>query len=95
MYMLSHPDAIEHVLVRNHRNYRKPALITGPIGELAGKGLVTSEGELWRRQRQLAQPAFRRERIAGLGLLMAGPPGRWCGNGSDSRRVSGSTSSPR
>ena len=31
-----------------------------------GNGLLTSEGDFWRRQRKLAQPAFHRERIAGL-----------------------------
>jgi cytochrome P450 len=81
MYMMVHPDAIKHILVGNHGNYRKPALITGPLGELAGKGLVTSEGALWRRQRKLAQPAFHRERIVGLGLLTSraveGMLGEW------------------
>src|SRR5207248_2143171 len=37
---------------------------------LVGKGLVTSEGELWRRDRQLAQPAFHLDRIKAFGTLM-------------------------
>ncbi len=35
-----------------------------------GEGLLTSEGEFWRAQRKLAQPAFHRERIAAFGELM-------------------------
>jgi cytochrome P450 len=72
VYLLAHPEAVEHVLVRNHKNYRKPDFFNGPVGELAGQGLVTSEGETWRTHRKLVQPAFHRERMAGLGTLMAG-----------------------
>jgi cytochrome P450 len=79
--LLVHPDAVEHVLVRNHRNYRKPDFFNGPVGELTGDGLVTSEGETWRTQRKLVQPAFHRERLAGLGTLMVEAAetlvGRW------------------
>jgi cytochrome P450 len=70
LYMVFRPEDVEHVLVRNHRNYRKPAFFTAALGVLAGKGLVTSDGDLWRTQRKLAQPAFGRERIAALGSLM-------------------------
>src|SRR5262245_56420129 len=72
VYLLADPEAVEHVLVRNHRNYRKPDFFNGPVGELAGRGLVTSEGDTWRTHRKLVQPAFHRERLAGLGALMAG-----------------------
>ncbi len=37
---------------------------------LVGNGLLTSEGEEWRRQRRLAQPAFHRQRISGYGNVM-------------------------
>ncbi|MFO0950639.1 MAG: cytochrome P450 [Isosphaeraceae bacterium] len=35
-----------------------------------GEGLLTSEGEFWRRQRRLAQPAFHRERINAYAQVM-------------------------
>src|SRR4051794_35952997 len=57
-YLLAHPDAIEHVLQHNHKNYRKPDSFNHSIDLLTGQGVINSEGELWRRQRRLMQPAF-------------------------------------
>jgi cytochrome P450 len=60
-YLLSHPEHARHVLVDNVRNYRKP-MTDG--GALMGRGLFTSDGEFWLKQRRLVQPAFHRERLA-------------------------------
>ena len=60
--LLTNPEAIRHVLARNHKNYEKSRNYIG-LKQVLGQGLVTSEGELWRRQRKLMQPAFHRERI--------------------------------
>jgi cytochrome P450 len=66
LYLLSDPDDIESVLVSNHANFIKPAVLRMPgVRRVMGNGLVTSDGEFWRRQRRLAQPAFHRERVAG------------------------------
>jgi len=69
-YLLTHPDAVEHVLHKNHRNYRKPDRFYRTVGLLVGNGLFTNEGEAWQRQRQLAQPAFHRQHLSQLGPLM-------------------------
>ena len=61
-YMLVHPEHIEYVLRGNHRNFSKDKgtrLLSGLLGE----GLLTSEGELWRRQRRLSQPAFQLDQV--------------------------------
>jgi cytochrome P450 len=72
-YLLTHPDAVEHVLHKNHRNYRKPSRFYRTMGLLVGDGLFTSEGEAWHRRRQLAQPAFHRQHLVMLGpLIMEG-----------------------
>jgi cytochrome P450 len=66
VYLLNHPDLIESVLVSNHHNFIKGrTLHAGRV--LLGDGLLTSEGDSWRRQRRLMQPAFHRERIAAYG----------------------------
>jgi cytochrome P450 len=61
--LVSHPDLIEDVLVTNNQDYIKHfALRLNPL--LLGKGLLTSEGDFWLKQRRLVQPAFVRSRIA-------------------------------
>jgi cytochrome P450 len=66
IYFLADPAAIEYVLVKNHKNYRKPTFLTGPMRLLLGNGLFTSEGDFWLRQRRLAQPAFLRGAVSRL-----------------------------
>lgn len=70
LYLLSHPDGIEHVLQSNHRNYRKPDMFNRPAGLLLGKSVVTTEGERWRQQRKNAQPAFTQVAIQRLASQM-------------------------
>jgi cytochrome P450 len=62
-YLFSHPDHIAHVLQTHHRNYRKSELVE-PLRPFLGSGLATSDGDLWRRQRRLIQPAFQRPHLA-------------------------------
>ncbi|WP_181233821.1 cytochrome P450 [Enhygromyxa salina] len=57
------PELIEQVLVTQSRSFMKDR-ITRDVAELLGNGLLVSDGELWRRQRRLVQPAFSRDRIA-------------------------------
>lgn len=68
-YLISNPDAIERVLVKDARNFTKGAALRR-CKPLFGNGLLTSEGDFWRRQRKLAQPAFHRERIAAYGKII-------------------------
>jgi cytochrome P450 len=69
LYMLNHPDAIEHVLVQNNQNYIKGELMQQG-SEIFGTGLVTSEGDLWRRQRHLINPAFHPDHISRYSEIM-------------------------
>ena len=70
-YFLYNPDDIESLLTTNAKSYRKARSLRSPFFyRLVGNGLVTSEGEFWRRQRRLAQPAFHRQRISSYGDVM-------------------------
>jgi len=65
-YLLNHPDYIRHVLVDNNRNYSKDTRSNQIFGKVAGQGLITAEGETWRKQRRMMQPAFHHRRIEQL-----------------------------
>jgi len=60
---LNHPDYIEQVTVIQQSKFHKSKLTKDVTGRLLGEGLLISEGDFWRRQRRLAQPAFQRNRI--------------------------------
>ncbi|MEM7368537.1 MAG: cytochrome P450 [Bacteroidota bacterium] len=62
-------EYIKHVLVSNNKNYIKD-IPTRRLSLALGNGLLTSEGEFWRRQRRIAQPAFHRERLAAMAQSM-------------------------
>src|SRR5258707_5241243 len=68
---LYHPDDVEYVLVTNARNFIKSmSLRSNFFQRLVGNGLLTSQGEEWKRQRRLSQPAFHRERVASYGQVI-------------------------
>ncbi|MEO8577574.1 MAG: cytochrome P450 [Gemmatimonadales bacterium] len=55
--LLSDPDLIEDVLVRKRDSFIKARSLQA-LHHLFGNGILTSEGEFWRKQRRLIQPAF-------------------------------------
>jgi cytochrome P450 len=58
-YVINHPDDVKRVLVSNHRNYTKGVGLDR-VKILLGNGIMTSEGDLWKRQRYMMQPMFHR-----------------------------------
>ena len=71
VHFLYNPDHIEYVLATNAKNFIKSRSLRTPFfRRLVGNGLLTSEGEEWKRQRRLAQPAFHRQRISAYGEVM-------------------------
>ncbi|HUI44056.1 MAG TPA: cytochrome P450 [Terriglobia bacterium] len=60
--LLTHPDDIESVLVRNSAKFVKSRDYRA-LATILGNGLLTTEGATWRRQRRMVQPAFHRENI--------------------------------
>jgi len=74
-----HPDDIQRVLVNNVDNYTKDSPGYDRLKRMLGQGLVTSQGDLWKRQRRIANPAFRRGCVSGF----AGTMGRAVGDCAD------------
>lgn len=62
IYVLFHPQQVEQVLLGKTSNFVK-GMTSRANPELFGNGLLTSDGEFWRRQRRLSNPAFHRESI--------------------------------
>lgn len=71
-YLVNHPDFVRHVLIDNNRNYSKETYSNHMFKTVIGDGLLTSEGEVWRRQRRLMQPAFHHTRLEKLDGLITG-----------------------
>ncbi len=68
-FMLTDAQHVEYVLQTNSRNYRKGKNYK-EVAAATGNGLFVSEGDVWLRQRRLAQPAFHRQKIASFAKIM-------------------------
>ena len=67
--VLNHPEAVKHVLINKAKIYsRKPTYHF--LVELLGEGLLTTEGDIWKQKRRLAQPFFTKEQMDGLFGIM-------------------------
>ncbi len=69
LHFVNDPSFIEHLLQRNHRNYRK-SLAYRKLELLLGNGLFNTDGDFWRKQRRLAQPAFHKDKIDGYAAII-------------------------
>lgn len=60
-YLVSDPEAVRRVLVTHAREYDKETIQYRSLSLVTGEGLLTTSGEVWRRQRRMVQPAFHHE----------------------------------
>ncbi len=67
--LLNHPDLVREVLVTHDDWFHKGRGVE-QLKRILGQGLLTSEGDLHKRQRRLIQPIFNHDRIAGYGTDM-------------------------
>jgi len=58
VHVLLDPDLIEHVLLGNAANYVKPDIVKTLLDPIIGRGLLTSDGSLWRDQRKIVAASF-------------------------------------
>jgi cytochrome P450 len=64
--LVNDPDGARRILVDNARGYGKGTLQYGALSLVTGAGLLTTDGELWRRHRRIAQPAFHNRHLAAV-----------------------------
>jgi len=63
-YLLNEPNAIEHVLKTNYRNYMKLDLSYKGIGKVLGNNLLTNPNyDTWLHERRLLQPHFHHQQL--------------------------------
>jgi cytochrome P450 len=70
LFFFNHPDHAKHVLADNPTNYHKGVGLAQAKRAL-GDGLLTSEGDLWRKQRKVMQPVFQSKRTARQAVAVA------------------------
>ena len=57
-YFINHPDLVKQVLKGTNSLFDKNTVLYDRFRNVFGDGLVTAEGEVWKKQRQLIQPIF-------------------------------------
>ena len=68
--VITSPELARQVLADRYSHYQQKSQPYAVLRILMGNGLVTSEGEFWRGQRKLVQPAFHRRRLDALFGMM-------------------------
>src|SRR5258707_8659859 len=71
LFSITQPDALKHILLDNAGNYDKGPLLRQLLEPGLGKGLLTSEGAAWRRQRRLVAPVFQPKSLLRFAPLIA------------------------
>ncbi|QSW90624.1 cytochrome P450 [Flavobacterium endoglycinae] len=56
-------EIAQYILVKNQRNYNKSKFQSVYLSKYLGKGLLTSDGDFWLKQRRLIQPAFHKQKM--------------------------------
>jgi len=56
--LVNDPKAARHLLGAGAAHYRRPGTVLRVIRPIAGAGVLTSEGEVWRKQRRILAPSF-------------------------------------
>ena len=70
--LVSDPKLVWDMMVDRSAEFQKPAVARRLWEKFLGDGLLTTEGETWRRQNRLIRPAFRKGRIQAYGDTMVG-----------------------
>jgi cytochrome P450 len=69
-WLVTHPDYVHQILTTDAAKFHKSAITKRSLGPTIGNGLILSEGDFWRHQRTLIQPAFHIKRIQEYARVM-------------------------
>ncbi len=70
LFVLRHPDHIREVLALRANKFRKEHSAMRRLSQVLGQGLLTADGESWKRHRKMIQPAFHPARLAAYARVM-------------------------
>lgn len=70
LYVVRHPDHVREVLVTRASSFTKQHSAFRQLASFLGDGLLTTDGDTWKRQRRMVQPAFSPPRLAGYAAVM-------------------------
>lgn len=69
-YQVNNPELIHQVLTTQNKIWHKSVVYKNTLADYLGDGLLISDGDFWRRQRRLMQPAFHTKRISAYAQTM-------------------------
>ncbi|MBB5629028.1 cytochrome P450 [Sphaerisporangium krabiense] len=70
LYLVSHPDHVQHVLRGNWENYQRDGMLWRPVRRLLGQSIL-SDGASWEASRRIMQPLLTARKVASLAEEMA------------------------
>ncbi len=85
--VVNDPELVQEVMVDQGLIFHKSAMLRFTLYPLAGEGLFSSNGELWRRQRKLMAPMFTPRALEQYAAAMVHSAERTCANWGDGRQL--------
>ena len=70
--LIVNPDDIWDICVKRQANFTKPHLVGRLWSKFLGNGLLSSDGDFWKRQHKMIRPGFHRDRIHAYAETMVG-----------------------
>lgn len=87
VYQLNNPEYVQYVLVKHPEIFHKSSSLKRATKQAIGQGLLTSDGELHKRQRKLVQPAFHHNRISAYADVMVRHTNKMLANWIDDQQL--------
>ena len=79
VHIVTDPDMVERVLLGNKENYLRPRIAQRILSPLIGNGLLSAEGEDWKKQRRIVAPTFAPGAVAKMSATIAAVAARQTG----------------